>query len=79
MSKKKAGHRNDVAGKVAKSLQEFGYPDATPKLLQEVVDAFCDGKRGTELPHGILGLMAERTFLEVEEANPSYFKQLRKD
>ena len=44
---------------IAKGLREFGYPDVTPAMVQEVIDAYKAGKRDDKLPHGVLGLMIE--------------------
>lgn len=62
--------RDDAAASVARSLREFGYPDATAEKLREVLDAWLDGKRGADLPHGILGMFAERQFEEAEQSRP---------
>lgn len=55
---------NNAMEAVAKSLRDFGYPDADAQKMREVFDAWKDGK---ELPHGILGMFAERQFEEVKD------------
>lgn len=62
---------------VAKSLREFGYPDVTPAMIYECLDAWLAGKRDMELPHGIIGAFASRQFDEVEEASPGTLSKLR--
>ena len=46
----------------ARNLRVFGYPDATAAMMREVYAAWLAGKRGRELPHGVLGMMAEDQF-----------------
>ena len=60
---------------VAKGLVEFGYPDCTPEMIDEVLTAFLEGKRGADLPHGVIGQFAERQFLECHEIDPEYLKR----
>lgn len=50
---------------VASSLREFGYPDVTAKMIREVFDAWEKGEKN--LPHGIVGMFAERQFDEVAD------------
>lgn len=52
---------------IAKSLREFGYPDTTATMIREIYDAWLSGKRGTDLPHNIIGMFAERQFEEVAD------------
>ena len=46
---------------VARNLREFGYPDVTTEMVEEIHGAF---KAGTPLPHGIIGMMAGGQFEE---------------
>lgn len=62
---------------VAKSLRDFGYPDCTADMIETCLDAWKDGKRDMELPHGIIGAFASRQFDEVEEANPGILASLK--
>lgn len=62
--------RSDVSAPVAKSLREFGYPTVTTEIVKTTLDAWLDGKREHDLPHGVVGMMAGRQFDEVEEASP---------
>ena len=50
---------------VARSLREFGYSDVTAKMTREIYDAWKDGKRFPELPHGVIGGFAESQFSEI--------------
>jgi hypothetical protein len=68
--------KSSACAKVAKSLREFGYPDATSTMIEECLDAWLTGKRDLELPHGIIGAFASRQFDEVEEARPGALAQL---
>ena len=43
----------------AKGLVEFGYPDATAAMIREAHTAW---QAGEDLPHGIIGMFAERSF-----------------
>jgi hypothetical protein len=76
MAKSKTYTRNDAAASVARSLREFGYPDATTEKMREVLDAWLDGKRDDDLPHGILGMFAGRQFEDVEAAKPGTLASL---
>ena len=62
---------------VARSLREFGYPDCTPEMISECLDAWLAGKRDMELPHGIIGGFASRQFDEVEGIQPGTLKSLK--
>lgn len=62
---------------VAKSLREFGYPDVTGDMIAEVMHAWVDGKRGEELPHGIIGRFAESQFDEIEDNFPGTIARLK--
>lgn len=62
--------RLDVCKPVASSLREFGYPDVTADMIKVILDAWLEGKRNSQLPHGVIGMMAGRQFDEVEEAQP---------
>jgi hypothetical protein len=53
---------------IAKSLRDFGYPDADTEMITEVYDAFAAGKRGEKLPHGVVGRFAESQFEQVKDA-----------
>ena len=69
--------RTAIASRVAAALRDFGYPDATTAMLKEVLDAWIEGRRGDKLPHGIIGMLAERQFEEVEEARPGMLAKLK--
>jgi hypothetical protein len=58
---------DDAMESVAKSLREFGYPDATAEKMRAIYDAWEAGKRFPDLPHGILGGFAESQFDEVAD------------
>ena len=68
--------RTDVCRPVCKSLQEFGYPSITVEMIKDVIDAWIDGKRESNLPHGVIGMMAGRQFDEVEETRPGSLAKL---
>lgn len=70
--------KTDIENAVARALQEFGYPDATPTVVRDVLTAYLLGKRGSELPHGVVGLFAESHIKEIEEARPGIFSALEK-
>jgi hypothetical protein len=53
---------------VAASLREFGYPDAEAKMIRDTHEAM---KRGdAEMPHGIVGMFAQRQLEEVKDVLP---------
>ncbi|WP_315922453.1 hypothetical protein [Mesorhizobium sp. SP-1A] len=60
--------RREVTEAVSKGLVDFGYPDSTPEKVDEILAAYVDGKRGVELPHGILGRFAESQLEDLEKA-----------
>ena len=71
MSRKKSPMtRAEFCRPIAKALQEFGYSSVTPEQCAEVLTAFLEGKRGRDLPHGVIGMFVERQLNEVEEAKP---------
>lgn len=63
--------------KVAKSLREFGYPDANAEMISDCLDAWLTGKRDFDLPHGVIGAFASRQFDEVEDARPGGLRMLK--
>lgn len=40
---------------IARDLREFGYPDVTPAMVREVVDAWHRGD--AKMPHGVVGII----------------------
>lgn len=50
---------------VARSLREFGYPDATAQMVSDTYSAMKKGD--ADMPHGIIGMFAERQIDEVRE------------
>lgn len=61
---------------VAHSLREFGYPDVTAQMTQDILAAWLTGKRGVDLPHGIIGMMAEAQFDDVEKTSPGLLAEM---
>lgn len=59
--------RSEVCEAVARSLREFGYPDVIAAMVGEILTAYLAGKRGNNLPHGIIGIFAEGQFIELED------------
>jgi len=57
----------EVYEAVARSLREFGYPDATAQMVHDTHTAMVEGKSGAELPHGIVGRFAESQLKEAAE------------
>lgn len=51
---------------VARSLREFGYPDATAAMVKDIYAAMKRGDR--TMPHGIVGMFAESQIKEVGKA-----------
>lgn len=74
--KTKVVYRHDFVKPIVAALIDFGYPDVTGDQVTEVLDAYIAGKRGGELPHGIIGIWAGRTFDELEEASPGALARL---
>lgn len=52
---------------VARSLREFGYPDASAQMVADTWAAMKEGKSDADLPHGIIGRFAERQLEEVRD------------
>lgn len=48
---------------IASSLREFGYPEVTGKMVNEIYDAMVEGKREHDLPHGVIGLFVQTHIL----------------
>jgi hypothetical protein len=69
--------KNAACEKVADSLREFGYKSVTTAHIREVLDAWLEGKRESELPHGIVGMFAEKQFEECEKALPGSITKLK--
>ena len=63
-------NRKSLEGAIARSLREFGYPDVSTEMIGEVWDAYAAGKTGFDLPHGVVGMMAESQLDEIAEARP---------
>ena len=63
---------NDACEAVARSLREFGYPDASAQMVSDTYDAVRDGKA---IPHEIVGAFAaeqikdERALFDKLSAN----------
>lgn len=49
---------------IAKMLREFGYPDVTHEMIGEIHKAIS---KNEPLPHGVIGLFAEKYLKELEE------------
>ena len=65
MAKKPKYTKQDGFASVAKSLRDFGYPDCTSQMIADTYEAM---KRGDDkMPHGIIGMFAERQLAEVRE------------
>ena len=60
--------RKRICDAIAKSLVDFGYPDVTAKMIGEILDAYVEGKRFPDLPHGVIGGFAESQLKEVADA-----------
>ena len=53
---------------IAKSLRDFGYPDATSEMITDIWGAY---ERGDEsMPHDVIGMFAERQMDEIAETRP---------
>jgi hypothetical protein len=63
-----ADGKKKLCQSIANSLVEFGYPDVTGPMIEECWDAYEAGK--DELPHGVVGMFAERQLDEVSERRP---------
>lgn len=49
---------------IAANLREFGYPDVTADMIRETDKAIA---AGAELPHGIVGMFAQRQLDDLRE------------
>ena len=52
---------------IAKGLREFGYPDVTPEMIKEIHLAWHEGKRDSDLPHGVIGIIVGKQIDEQSE------------
>lgn len=76
MSRHTTMSKATACSKVAKSLREFGYPSVGTDDIIQVLDAWLAGKRDHDLPHGVVGMMAQRQFDEIEEAAPGILAKM---
>lgn len=51
---------------IARSLREFGYPDASAQMVADTAAAMERGD--SDMPHGIVGMFAQRQLEEIAEA-----------
>ena len=65
---RKTTTKSQLCNAIARSLREFGYPDALGEMIEETMTAWLAGKRFPDLPHGVIGAMAERQFQELADA-----------
>ncbi len=70
--------RSDAAATVAKALRRRGHSGATTEIIKHCLDAWLDGKRGSNLPH-ILGHAAGIEFDEVTALRPGFLEGLRNE
>lgn len=64
MARKKENYTKQMGFEaVARSLREFGYPDASAKMVSDTYDAMKRGDK--KLPHGVVGMFAESQLKEV--------------
>lgn len=68
--------RKQACEKVAKSLRDFGYPDVTTAMIDEILTAWLKGDADEALPHGIIGMMASAQFEDVEREAPGILATL---
>ena len=64
-----------VCEQIAASLREFGYPSVTAEMISECLDAWIAKKE--PLPHGVIGMFAQRQFAEIEEERPGALAVLK--
>lgn len=57
--------KKDGFESVAKSLREFGYPDASAEMVEATWNAMERGD--DEMPHGVVGMFAKSQLDEVRE------------
>jgi hypothetical protein len=65
--------KTEIVEAIAKSLREFGYPDASDEMIAEIWTAY---ERGDEtMPHGVIGLFAENQLDGIAEIRPDVIKR----
>lgn len=52
-----------IYGGIARSLREFGYSDVTAAMVADVHAAM---KAGEPLPHGIIGMFAQKQLADID-------------
>jgi hypothetical protein len=52
-------NKESIYNALGQSMREFGYPDCTNEIAAEILNAYFEGKRDDDLPHGVLGRMLE--------------------
>lgn len=68
--KSKPIYRIDFVKPIAAALIECGHRNVTVQQIKECLDAYIVGKRGSSLPHGIIGKWAQKAFDETEAEQP---------
>lgn len=69
--------RHSVSDALAQELRKAGFPTVTAKMVEEIIIAWLSGKRGLELPHGILGPLVGKHLDELETEKPGALRKLR--
>jgi hypothetical protein len=60
--------KSEICEAIAEALRDFGYPETTGLMIREIFNAFVAGKRGSDLPHGVIGRFAEGQLKELADA-----------
>lgn len=60
--------RNKITFALAESMRSFGYLDVTDEMAGEILDAYCVDP-GSDMPHGIVGMMLKRQLDELVESD----------
>jgi hypothetical protein len=56
----------DLIHTLTDELRKFGFPSVTETMVGEIFEVWCDGARGLNLPHGLIGMFAGRQLDDVE-------------
>jgi hypothetical protein len=78
VSKRKAAQatRTDICWTITRALRTFGYPDLQNETVKGALDAWLEGKRGHDIPGGVIGYMAGREFDALDGAMPGALARL---
>lgn len=68
--------RSEFCRPLTRALREFGYPELQNETVKRVLDAFIEGKRGKDLPEGVIGVFVGGQLDAIEAVEPGGLARL---